>query len=216
MRAWILLSLVACSEPVRRPPQTTTGPRALNGCQSSGTALGGVRYTCGAFHLYDNTDIASASIHTFEAALVASARAEGIESTRRVIDVPGAEDAVLIEYRQAEGRAFDVVAMQPMEAKARFVQCHMSWFTDTSSQSTREQSCARIIGNLLQRPAPTGREVSVDCRRAAVRIATLPGGPTSSADLNAAQADFATRCTDKAAACALEAKNFGRAMFCLE
>ena len=217
MRALILLSLVACAEPPRRPPQQPADPNSVNGCRSSPTALHGVRYTCSTYEVLDNTMEEGTSLRQIEDHLVTSARARGFEATTRAFDVPGAEDALLIEYRQRDGYAFDVLAANPVDTKLRVIQCQMSWFDNARSLATRQETCKSTLNALFARPAPSGANLSPECTRATNKLSKLPGRvepKDGSEELRGVMVEFAARCTDKIAACALAAKTYVEATLC--
>jgi len=173
MRTWILLPLVvACAEPPRRPPQQPADPSSVNGCRSSPTALGGMRYTCSTYEVYDSA-MAGTSIRWVENHLVTAARAKGFETTTRVIDA--------------------------------------------RTMATREETCKSTLDILLARPAPAGSNVSAECTRATNMLPKLPGRvepADASEELRGVMVEFAARCTDKIAACALAAKTYVEATLC--
>jgi hypothetical protein len=211
------LAIVACAEPAHRPPQLPPDPNAVNGCRSSATSWGGVRYTCTTYEVIDNLT-ESASIRSVGAQLAADARTNGFESETRIVELAGADHALVIEYRDPTNRtyALDLIAMESVAANARFLQCHVPWFESSKSIPTRQRTCMDTVAKLLQRPPPPGREITADCRSALTHISTLQGGrpPDGSEQLRSEVLEFVARCSDKIAACALDATTYAEAMMC--
>ncbi|MDQ3371003.1 MAG: hypothetical protein M3680_36760, partial [Myxococcota bacterium] len=174
--------------------------------------------SCSTYEVYDTT-IEPTSIRSVERQLVSHARGRGMETSTRVLDVAGTDDALIVEYRQAGAHGFDLVALKSNDAKVRMLQCHVPWFENAKSIPTREATCTDTIGVLLTRPVQAGREVSPECTRATNHIAKLPGRtdpPDGSDDLHHALRAFAARCTEKVAACALASTTFVEATLCTD
>ena len=217
MRAWLpLLSLVACEPSLRPPPQQPAGTNTLNGCRSWSTDVL-VDYTCATHEIVDSA-VQGASLPVIARSLSAKARKKGLESTMRMIDLKGADNAIVIEYSEASGsRAFDVLAMQPLDTQDRMLQCHEPLFDNASSLPGREDSCARTLEVLLQRPAPAVHDITPACDRATDYVRTLRSriDPLANADdIHDDVRLFVARCTDKVAECAMAARSYVEAKAC--
>jgi len=212
MRAAILVTLCACADPPRPPPQRPADPGGIAGCHLA-TSLDSNTYHCNWYVVLDGT-ATGGSIHDVEAIRVAYKRSHGLEPTIHTRTLKGAYEASLIEYIQDNLHSFDFVATTPVETKLRFVICHVTWFADASLQEAREATCARTIGLLLQRPAPVVQEGAVECAKARQHLDTLPGHPDSEPELADESERFAERCTPRIAACAVAAKSFVEAKAC--
>ncbi len=216
MRALILLALVACETPPSPPPQHPADPNAVMGCRSKKMPLGEVKYTCPTIEVIDTTQVPTSL------AEIIGTRADHAQKQRLAysvlrVDVPGTEQANLIVYTDKHGYAFDLFAIHALDEAHRLFQCHVEWFDDAKLLDTRQSACTRMIGALLDRPAPGGATVTVDCERAMAKLPTLPGRvdpPDGSEELRQEILAFGAHCTNAVAACALAAKSYVEATLC--
>jgi hypothetical protein len=212
MRALVIALLaVACTEAT--PPPASPGRNGIADCPMLPTKLGGNHYSCTSFEVIDNIDDEPMTLVSGANDLAGAARALGVQWAISVIRVPGAQEAVLVEYRDTPKMALDVLATTAVGAKTRVVQCHVPWF-DAAARS-RAETCKSMIGAVLQRPAPPGREITADCKLAVEHVMMLPGHESPySNELRREMRELEARCTDKIASCAFAAKTYVEATLC--
>lgn len=224
MRSWLVVSLLACAEPRRAPSIVPMAPNAI--CPSSTDAIGRVRYTCSSHEVFDSL-IEPTPVRALGSQLVTEARANQLEPTMRTIEVEGADEAIVIEYTRPPertdrgvrvfGRTLHLLATAPADPKRRLLQCEVPPVDGEEALASLERACIQTVQRLLQQPAPKDHGLGAECERAMNRLPTLPGRPESAAetdDVRAEMRDFAKRCNDQIAACALAATTYVEATLC--
>jgi hypothetical protein len=232
----VSLLLTAC-EPPRRPPTQPVPPQpgpaiglqpapypeqpdlgGLSGCHSLQLAEG-IQYDCNGYKVYDGEipgfETAEENAKIFLERQQASKPLPGprrvsgdILSKRKddpdIQSLPRRISGALVSNRKDHPDSFELTAIQPRDGTVRVVVCRMPL-------GAAEETCVQAITTLLTRE-PANLKLTPQCRRAVSRLWTIFGHPEP-ANLDEV-AEFAKRCNDKVAACALTAQNYLSATLC--